>query len=197
MLDDSQQYYLPHRVHHYAARARTHCLRVTSIALHAEHSPKLAALLMYKCRHPELSWIIGDGWDQSMWGGAYPSRQDIDEACADRPVFLYRNCCHIGVANSAALRIAGLLPADTTSATSGSSTASEQCKCSKDVQGGVVDVDDSGIPTGIMRETAVELVTKHMGAQSHTEAKACYAAALQRCLQSGLTAVQVCKAFLT
>jgi predicted amidohydrolase YtcJ len=125
-----------------------------------------------------------------MWGGAYPSRQDIDAVCSIRPVFLYRNCWHIGVANSAALRIAGLLPATTSDTTA---AAGDQCKCSSDVQGGVVDVGANGTPTGILRETAVELVTKHMGAQSHTEAKACYAAALQRCLQSGLTAVQVCK----
>jgi predicted amidohydrolase YtcJ len=126
-----------------------------------------------------------------MWGGAYPSRQDIDAVCCKRPVFLYRNCWHIGVANSAALRIAGLLPATISTATT--AAAGEQCSCSSDVQGGVVDVDASGTPTGILRETAVELVTKHMGAQSHTEAKACYTAALQRCLQSGLTAVQVCE----
>jgi predicted amidohydrolase YtcJ len=122
-----------------------------------------------------------------VWGGAYPSRQDIDAVCSTRPVFLYRNCWHIGVANSAALRIAGLLPATTSDGTAG-----EQCNCSCNVQGGVVDLDTNYVPTGILRETAVELVTKHMGAQSHTEAKACYAAALQRCLQSGLTAVQVC-----
>ncbi|CAM9490836.1 unnamed protein product [Phaeothamnion confervicola] len=67
------------------------------------------AMQRHARRHPELEWVIGVGWDQTLWGGGrLPSRDDLDAAVgADRPSFAYRNCWHIGVASSVALRLAG------------------------------------------------------------------------------------------
>lgn len=69
-----------------------------------------AAVAAYGKVHPSKSWIVGVGWDQSAWGGDYPSRQDLDEAMGDdkRPVVLYRACWHIVVANTAALEVCGI-----------------------------------------------------------------------------------------
>jgi len=70
-----------------------------------------------------------------------PTASDIDDVVADRPVLLYRYCGHIAVANSAAMRIAGI----------DSDTA--------DPDGGSFDRDASGRPNGILRETAVTPVS--------------------------------------
>ena len=55
----------------------------------------------------QLAWLQGVGWDQTDLG-RMPTRHDIDAVCPDRPVFLWRACWHIGVANSCALRLAGV-----------------------------------------------------------------------------------------
>ena len=71
-----------------------------------------------------------------------PTATDIDDFIADRPVLLYRYCGHIAVANSAALLLAGV-DSDT-----------------PDPEGGVIDRYASGAPTGVLRETAVPLVSQ-------------------------------------
>lgn len=71
-----------------------------------------------------------------------PTAADLDDVTGDRPVLLYRYCGHIAVANSAALRLAGI-DADT-----------------PDPEGGSFDRDPSGRPNGILRETAVTPVSK-------------------------------------
>ncbi|HUG08700.1 MAG TPA: amidohydrolase [Acidimicrobiia bacterium] len=77
-----------------------------------------------------------------------PTATEIDDVVGDRPVLLYRYCGHIAVANSAALRLAGI-DADT-----------------PDPEGGSFDRDASGRPDGILRETAVTPVSKAL--EPHT-----------------------------
>jgi predicted amidohydrolase YtcJ len=62
----------------------------------------------------------------------YPTRYDIDEVVSDRPVFLWRACWHIGVANSSALRLSNV----------------DLTQTSFEVEGGSVDTDENG-PTGV------------------------------------------------
>lgn len=72
--------------------------------------------------------------------GRLPTRLDLDSAVTDRPVLIYRYCGHIAVANTVALDLAGI-DRDT-----------------PDPPGGSLDRDADGTPTGVLRETAVELV---------------------------------------
>lgn len=72
--------------------------------------------------------------------GRLPTRHDLDTAVADRPVIVYRYCGHVAVLNTAALTVAGI------------------DERTPDPPGGSVDRDETGIPTGVLRETAVELV---------------------------------------
>ncbi len=54
-------------------------------------------------------WIEGRGWIESRWTpAAFPTRMDLDEAVADRPVILERIDGHAIVANSLALKLAGI-----------------------------------------------------------------------------------------
>ena len=70
-----------------------------------------------------------------------PTRDDIDGVIGDRPALIYRYCGHVAVANSAALSLAGI-DADTA-----------------DPEGGSFDRDAAGMPTGVLRETAVQVVS--------------------------------------
>ena len=59
---------------------------------------------------PPGDWIIGRGWDHTLWAGeTLPTRQDIDSVTGDHPAIFVRVDGHIGVANTAALKAAGIL----------------------------------------------------------------------------------------
>src|SRR5271157_2243701 len=86
-------------------------------------------------------WLVGGGWDHTLWpGGQLPTRQDLDGVTGGHPAVFSRVDGHIAVANTAALKIGGV---------TGQTQAPE---------GGKVDHDASGEPTGILRETARGLV---------------------------------------
>jgi hypothetical protein len=84
-----------------------------------------------------------------------PTAADLDDVVSERPVLLYRYCGHIAVANSAAMALAGV-DTDTT-----------------DPPGGAFDRDSTGRPNGILRETAVQMVSSalapHIPAPSDQE----------------------------
>ena len=63
-------------------------------------------LRKYVIENPDMKWIVGKGLDQDLLG-RFPNCQDVDEACSRKPVFLKRICCHVGVANSEALKRIG------------------------------------------------------------------------------------------
>jgi predicted amidohydrolase YtcJ len=91
------------------------------------------------------TWIIGRGYDQArMTDQRHPTRADLDAVSPDHPVFLYRACHHIAAVNSFALQLAGIT-ADT-----------------RDPEGGSIDRDENGEPTGVLRESAMELVHAHI-----------------------------------
>ena len=87
-------------------------------------------------------WIIGRGWDHTLWADEkLPTRQDIDAVTRDHPAIFIRVDGHIAVANTAALKAAGIGP---TSAAP---------------PGGKIDLGANGEPTGIVRETVVAMIT--------------------------------------
>ena len=82
-------------------------------------------------------WILGGGWDETLWPvKTTPTRWDLDEVSDGHPVFLVRIDGHIAVANTRALQLASINLA------------------SRDPQGGHIDRNEAGEPTGILRETA-------------------------------------------
>ncbi len=94
-----------------------------------------------RAKGAEGDWILGRGWEQGQFvEKRYPVRADLDEAAPGCPVFLRRACGHLAVASSRALTLAQV-DADT-----------------PDPPGGVIDRDQRGEPTGVLRETAMALV---------------------------------------
>ena len=86
-------------------------------------------------------WIVGGGWDETLWPvKALPTRWDLDEISGGHPVFVYRVDGHLAVANTRALQLASITIA------------------SRDPQGGHIDRNENGEPTGLLRDTAVMAV---------------------------------------
>jgi predicted amidohydrolase YtcJ len=64
----------------------------------------------YAAAHPDARWILGRGWNQELWTvKAFPTAADLDAAVPDRPVVLERVDGHAIVANSAAMKAAGVI----------------------------------------------------------------------------------------
>jgi len=66
-------------------------------------------LRTYAAAHPERKWILGGGWNQELWPDKrFPTTADLDAVVPDRPVVLERVDGHAVVANSAAMKAAGI-----------------------------------------------------------------------------------------
>jgi hypothetical protein len=63
----------------------------------------------YAAAHPNDAWIIGFGWNQELWPDKrFPTAADLDAVVSDKPVVLERVDGHAIVANSAAMKAAGV-----------------------------------------------------------------------------------------
>jgi predicted amidohydrolase YtcJ len=119
---------------------------------------------------PAGDWILGRGWDQNDWPvKEFPTAAQLDAAVPDHPVFLRRIDGHAAVANTAALRAAGVTVA------------------SQDPEGGRVLRDASGNPTGTFIDAAMDLVENHIPAPSAAQRKARVLAAARNIAAHGLT----------
>jgi predicted amidohydrolase YtcJ len=109
----------------------------------------------------DSEWIVGSNWIESKWQpAAFPTRQDLDAAVVGRPVILQRVDGHAVVVNSLALKIAGIGP-DT-----------------PDPEGGQILRDpESGLPTGVLVDNAMDLVYRHVPPSTDEE--------LARALEAG------------
>lgn len=94
----------------------------------------------YAASLPDGRWVLQGNWDHELWGGALPRRDWIDAATGDHPVFVMRLDGHMGLANSAALRLAGI-DADTPTP-----------------EGGEIVRDADGTPTGILKDVAMDAI---------------------------------------
>jgi predicted amidohydrolase YtcJ len=100
----------------------------------------LAEVKAYAEAHPDLPFIVGSGWELSLFKDANPHKSLLDAIVPDRPVFLVAADGHNGWANSKALENAGI-------------TAETQ-----DPPKGRIERDEAGNPTGTLREAAQGLI---------------------------------------
>lgn len=115
-------------------------------------------------------WILGRGWDQNRWTGKqFPTAAPLDAAISDHPVWLRRVDGHAGVANSAAMRAAGVTAA------------------TPDPDGGRILRDAAGNPTGVFIDAAQGLIDSKVPAPSPELRKARILAGAQRIAENGLT----------
>src|SRR5215472_7568709 len=118
-------------------------------------------------------WITGGRWDHTLWANkVLPTRQDLDQVTDGHPTFLDRVDGHIAIANSAALTAAGI---------TGKTVPP---------QGGAIDLDAKGEPTGILRESATDLVRKVIPAPTAEERRRGAELAISDALEHGVTSAQ-------
>jgi len=120
---------------------------------------------------PTGQWIRGHGWNQNVWPEGFGSAADLDAFAPQHPVYLTAKSLHAAWANGAALRLAGI-------------TAS-----TPDPEGGQIVRDGQGQPTGILLESAMELVGKAIPTPTVAQTTQALRAALPRLWQLGLTGV--------
>jgi predicted amidohydrolase YtcJ len=133
----------------------------------------LAKVKSFADAAPAGHWLTGGNWDHTLWNDKkLPTRQDLDRVTGDHPAFLDRIDGHIAIANSAALKAAGITGA----------TAPPQ--------GGAIDLDASGDPTGILRESAQDLVYKVIPPLTPDERRKGDELAINDALAHGITSVQ-------
>lgn len=87
-------------------------------------------------------WIIGYGWNQDYFDvHRFPTREDLDKVSTENPIYITRACIHVACVNTIVLKLAGIN------------------KNTKQVDGGVFEVDNYGQPNGVLREEAMSFVT--------------------------------------
>jgi hypothetical protein len=147
-------------------------LSLRNIDLRQAQSIEEVKKIVAEGTHGSRKWVLGRGWDQEKFTEKrYPTRRDLDEASPEKPVVLRRICGHICVANSAALTLAAVSAR------------------TPNPPGGIIDHDASGEPTGILRERAVDLVSRAIPPLELKDYEQAVLTACEHALKAGLTTV--------
>jgi predicted amidohydrolase YtcJ len=120
---------------------------------------------------PPGTWIEGGDWDHSLWGGQLPSRDWIDTVTPAHPVWVNRLDGHMALANSAALKAAGIT------------------RATRDVPGGEIVRSSGGEPTGLLKDNAMSLVDKAVPQPSDQMRDRALMAAMKYVAERGVTTV--------
>lgn len=102
---------------------------------------QLYALLEADMAGGKSGWLMATGFSQTHHGGEFPDIAVLDRVTGDRPLFIRHNSGHMAVVNTAALRLAGA-----------------EAASFPDPDGGVIVRDAAGRPTGLVQETAQQLI---------------------------------------
>jgi predicted amidohydrolase YtcJ len=147
---------------------------LSSVDLRDATSPEEMAkrLAAYASKIPKGRWITGGDWDHEKWPGApLPTKEMIDAATPDNPVFVNRLDGHMCLANSLALKLAGVT------------------KETKDPPGGVIVRDKNSEPTGVVKDGAESLVEKAIPEKTFEENHQAAIAATEHAAQCGVTSL--------
>ena len=122
---------------------------------------------------PKGEWMQGGDWDETKWNSAgLPTKELVDPVTPDNPAFLGRYDGHSALANSAALRLAGI-------------TAK-----TPDPPGGTIVRDAQGNPTGDLKDAAKDIVLRVIPPLSHDQRLRAMRRALEYAASLGVTSVQ-------
>jgi predicted amidohydrolase YtcJ len=159
--------------------AHTHFLsggfQLSSVDLRDANSPQefAARINAFAAKLPRGRWITGGDWDHERWPDAkLPAKELIDAITPDTPVFVSRLDGHMALANSLALKLAGVT------------------RQTLDPPGGVIVRDKSGEPTGVLKDAAQSFVWKVIPPASFAERLAAAKAATEYAARLGVTSIQ-------
>lgn len=118
-------------------------------------------------------WIVGGDWDDQRWTPpALPTRALVDDRTNGTPVFVSRYDGHMALANSAALGRAGIT------------------ERTQDPPGGVIVRDARGLPTGVLKDAAMDMVSRVVPKMKPEQRIGVVKRALQHAASLGVTSVQ-------
>lgn len=120
---------------------------------------------------PAGTWILNGDWDHENWGGELPTRQWIDAVTPNNPAWINRLDGHMSLANSAALKAAGVT------------------RDVKDVSGGTIVRDAAGEPTGVFKDNAMGVVDRAVPPAGAEMTDRALRAAMQHVNEQGVVAV--------
>jgi len=149
--------------------------QLSSVDLRSSKSPQefVQRIRDFAAKQPKGRWILGGQWDHENWTpNDLPTAALIDAATPDNPVFINRLDGHMALANSLAIKLAGVN------------------KDTKDVTGGLIVRDASGNPAGVFKDAAMGLIEKVIPDPSFEEKLEYAAAASNHAASMGLTSVQ-------
>ena len=140
----------------------------------AETEEEFARRIGDRARLEPGRWITGGDWDHDRWpGGTLPTRALVDSFTGETPVFVSRYDGHMGLANSAALRLSGVTGA------------------TPDPPGGSIVRDPlTGEATGILKDEAMMLIWRHVPDPTHQERLDAAQRALAEARRCGITSIQ-------
>lgn len=141
---------------------------------YAESEKVFATIIADRAKVYPSRWITGGDWDHDRWkGGRIPTKELIDRATPETPVFVNRYDGHMALANSYALKLAGIT------------------KSTPDPPGGTIVKDSAtGEPTGVLKDEAMSFVYKIIPDPSESEMMDAARRALAEARQYGLTSIQ-------
>jgi predicted amidohydrolase YtcJ len=146
---------------------------LSSVQLRDAKSPEefISRIAAYAQTVAKGTWITSGDWDHENWGGILPSREWIDSVTMDHPVWINRLDGHMSLANTAALKLAGLT------------------NSVKDVTGGTIVRDKKGNLTGIFKDNAMNLINKVVPQPSDEQEDKALEAAMDYVAARGVTSV--------
>lgn len=127
---------------------------------------------------PKGTWITNGDWDHENWGGTLPSRDWIDSVSSDNPVWINRLDGHMGLANSAAIKAAGI---------------DERIS---DVDGGTIVRDKKGRLTGVFKDNAMNMLYQAMPAPTAEQEDNALHTAMEYVTAQGVTSVHNVSGFM-
>ena len=126
----------------------------------------------FAAKTPAGEWLQGRGWKNELWADtSFPTVQQLDAMVPNGPCFLRDKSGHAGWANSAAMKLAGI------------------DKDTPNPVGGEIVKDADGNPTGILFETAMQLVYDVIPDPSHDQIVQAMRDAQQKCWEVGLVGI--------
>lgn len=120
---------------------------------------------------PAGTWITEGNWDHEQWGGELPRRDWIDSVTPNNPVWINRLDGHMSLANSAALRAAGVT------------------REAREVEGGTIVRDAASDLTGVLKDNATSLVERAMPPPTDVMNDRALEAAMTHVAEQGVTSV--------
>jgi len=132
-----------------------------------------ARIKAFAAKLPKGQWILGGRWDHENWKpNDLPTKELIDAVSPDNPVFVNRLDGHMALANSLALKLAGVT------------------KDTKDVDGGLIVRDAGGNPTGVLKDAAMDYVERVIPDPTFEQKLQAAQAATDFAASLGVTSVQ-------